>query len=968
MQPGRKALVGRDPEIRLLHAAAERVRSGLRSALVIEGDAGIGKSSLVTEFATTHLAQGWRMIRMRCAEPDMERPLVAVVDGVQTLVVDLRAAGLDAPVELHDAVEQFRSSFRVDRTDGRQAGERILSLIVDGLSELANQSPLLIVFDDIQWIDDLSAQLLWTLTRTERSGQTLLLACTRPTARESVVSLRRALDALGVDTTTLSPLSKTDAEALALRFVPEVDAAIYDLLHDAGGNPFFITELLRGLGIYDSEAAGPVDAIPASLRRIVMGRLLGLPETSVNLLLDAALLGESFEVADLCLIHSLDAAEVVFRLDVALHEQIVVGTGQRLRFQHALVQTILAESRADPIRRVRHREIAGLLQLGDRAATQIAEHHWKSTPYQSDYAHESLCQASKEVRTLSLESALVWAERARGCSSDRGEQLADQLDIAELLLLRGNLSEAEALCRSESVIPTTNDEELRLRSVLLAVTTMAGRARHGEALEHVEWILAQHREGEPMWVELMSSKAALLLMSGELERSIETAHEALAKNRVTNPPFVASRTYECLGLNAMLLGHVTESLALTKRAMETFDFQRNLLSEVMTPHFGRSLTMLSSRPIHEIEATLQAGIRECDRTGHGLARLHLEPFHALTHFVRGDLATAKSCVQSILDRNSDWRQADLGLVRSDESNERRAGRRESDRTLTTPAGRRSGSIGTAVGVSLPTVTGLAAYLAMMQDDVEQAITLADRTIVELLEGGAQAATADFAIWCAAGVYEANGDVAKARDLLVTIWELMAKQASLYTIAPDVVRLTVDSHPDVAAEVVALADARFERSGATLDRAHALACRGFFERDAKKLRQAAQSWESLGWLLSPTRVREFALSLESGAADPAEVEVVRSHWTRMEAVRPLRLLEVAYPIAKHRGRKAKERKHALSQTERMVALLVAEGLTNKEIAERLFISYRTVDSHVSHSLSKLGFNSRVQLAGFAMSEL
>jgi DNA-binding CsgD family transcriptional regulator/tetratricopeptide (TPR) repeat protein len=975
MQSGRTVLVGRDPEIRLLHAAAERVLAGSRSAVVIDGDAGIGKSSLVAEFLADlerPVADRWQVVHVQFAEPDTERPLVSVIDGLQTLIRNLQSSNVAVPAELFDAVDRFRNSSRVDRTDDTQSGERIVSLVVDGLSELGERWPLLVAFDDVQWIDDVSARVLWNLARSQREGKLLLLACARPTSRESVVTLRRALDALGVVTATLSPLSKEDSETLALRSVEMVGANIRDLLRDAGGNPFFITELLRGLDVVRGlEFEGGSDAIPSSLRRIVMGRLLALPETSMNLLLDAALLGESFEVTDLCLVHSLDAAEVVFQLDVALKEQILVGTGDRLRFRHALVQTIVAESRADPIRRVRHREIAERLAQGNRTATQIAEHHWKSHPYQSDRARACLRQASKEVRTLSLDSALVWAERAHGCANDRAEQFVDQLDIAELLLLRGNLTEAETICRSAGLSPANIAEEQRLRTVLLALTTMAGRTRHSEALEHVEWILAQYGEGEPMWVELMSSKAALLLMSGELARSIEIAHEALAKNPAANPAFVASRTFECLGLNAMLLGHVGESLAFTQRAMDTFDFQRNLMSEVMTPHFGRSLTMLSSRPIQEIEATLQAGIRECDRTGHGLARLHLEPFHALTHFVRGDLSTAQACVDSILSRNSDWRVTDPATDPVDRLNGNRQGRRASDRVLTTPAGRRAGGGGTADGVSLPTVTGLAAYLALMQDDISTAVELADRTIQELLEGGAQAATADFAVWCAASVYEANDDATKARDLLMMIWELMAKEASLYTIAPDVVRLTVDSHPDVAAEVVALADARFERSGAPLDRAHALACRGFFERDAKRLKQAAEAWESLGWLLPPTRIREFALRFsgdDSNTKDTADLELIRSHWTRMEAIRPLRILDAIHPRVTHRGRKPKERTHTLSQTERMVALLVAEGLTNKEIAERLFISYRTVDSHVSHSLSKLGFNSRVQLAGFAVSEL
>jgi DNA-binding CsgD family transcriptional regulator len=974
MQVDRAVLVGRDPEIRLFQAAAQRAGGGARSTIVVEGDAGIGKTALIESFAVQLIDDGWVRLVIQCGELDTERPFVPLVEGMRVLLDNLQAKGIPAPAELPDALEQFRMSFRTDRDDDRQSGERILSLVEDGLSELAEVAPVLVVFDDIHWIDEGSAKLLWSTARSRSSSRVLVVACTRPTQRETTTALRRALDDIGVVTTTLRPLSAQESELLALQSVEKVDARVRAVLRNADGNPLFITELLRSTDDPSSHEELSSTSIPESLRRIVMGRLLRLPELTMSLLVDAALLGESFDVVDLCLLHSVEPSEMVLGLEPALLERIVVGNGRRFRFQHGLVQTVVAESRADPIRRVRHREIGESLERAGRPATQVAEHYWMSVPYQNDRTRTLLRKASAEVRTLSLESALVWAERARRCASGREESFVDQLDIAELLLLRGNLTEAEAICRRAEVVPETVEEELRLRSVLLAVTTMAGRTRHSEALEHVDWILARHHEGEPMWVELMSGKAALLLLAGELESSIEIAHETLEKNLPSNPPFVVSRTYECLGLNAMLLGHVTESLALTQRAMDTFDFQRNLLSEVMTPHFGRSLTMLSSRPIGEIEATLQAGIRECDRTGHALARLHLEPFLAITHFVRGDLASTSGCVDAILDRNSDWRSVEW---ETGSDQDRQRGRRETDRFLMTPTGRRKSGIGTAGGVSLPTVTGLAAYLALLNDQIDDAVALADRTILELLEGGAQAATADFAIWCAAGVYEANGDPGKARDLLLTIWELMAKTASLYTIAPDLVRLTVESHPDVAREVVSLADARFDRSGAPLDHAHALACRGFLEHDPKRLRLAAQSWESLGWLLTPTRIRQFALELaaDSGGRsriDSNEVKRVRENWGRMEAVRPLRIFGLTHPVAPlssgARGRKPHERSTVLSQTERMVALLVAEGLTNKEIAERLFISYRTVDTHVSHALAKLGFNSRVQLAGFVMSEL
>jgi DNA-binding CsgD family transcriptional regulator len=280
----------------------------------------------------------------------------------------------------------------------------------------------------------------------------------------------------------------------------------------------------------------------------------------------------------------------------------------------------------------------------------------------------------------------------------------------------------------------------------------------------------------------------------------------------------------------------------------------------------------------------------------------------------------------------------------------------------------------AGGVALPTATGLFGLIEMLQGRSTEAKTLADRALEELLAGGASAGSADFAVWCIACVNEALGDVTTARDLLVGIWELVARDASLFTIAPDLVRLTRDERPEFALDVVQRTETRAAGSGAAFDRANALASRGLYEQDPMLLERACLAWDELDWTLPQARMRTFATDMAATECNPAElsvhVERAMSAWERMEATHPVTVLQQRHRRIVARGsRPAKPTSgpESLSQAERTVVALVAEGITNKEIAQRLYVSHRTVDSHVSHALAKLGLTSRVQLASFAVSQ-
>ena len=972
-------LIGRTPELRHLTASIERVRGGHATVTTIEGEPGIGKTKLLTELRSRVTAEGWHVLDCRCDALDVERPFVALIDALDELCEEL---GPDAPDELTEVnallrrmtlgsgpptSEHAKSTPAADSPGGSNhvnSGAHITALIVEGIHEVARTTPILVVFDDTHWIDEASASVLWGIVRRRRTSKVFLVASFRSSDREAVQAMRRGLDSHGAANLVLAALPLIEAEELASELLGDQSPfALPEILAAAAGNPLFITELIRGQFDHlerrnltvegpngaDQTPAGP--AIPAALRSLVLRRVSELPRVAQTAMVDAALLGTTFDLHELADIRDMSFDELAEALRPATVLRLLVDSDGRTAFQHGVVQTIIAEQDPTAIRRERHRRIADRLAARGANTARIAEHHWLAGPTLGRSGLVWLRRAGQEVQSLSLAASLAWFERALEHAVDDGERFDVQGEIAALLLLIGRVSEAEALCRSLVTESATVDQKIRVHTLLAIVTTMAGRTRAEEALRHVGRMEELLPPRDVRRVGTLGWRASLRMFSGYLDEAELLARRALTidVDGQREPNLV--RAHESLGLILLLRGDIAESQSHTSRALELFDTYNNMFDASMMPHFAHAMALFSTNDAVDIIAVLQDGFDACERAGHGLARLHLEPLMAICHFVRGDLLIARTLAEKTINRDEDWR---------------------------------TGS------VALPTATGLCALMELLRNDLPAALALAARALDELLTGGAQAGSADFAVWCIACVREANGEVDAARDLLVGVWELVAKDASLFTIAPDLVRLTYKDRPDFALDVVTRTQTRAVRSGAALDRANAEASRGFLEQNPAALELAAQAWLQLGQRYPATRIREFAADMALAQGDNAtfriQIDRATTVWETMDAIQPLKALYQRHPRHPRHPRDHGDTRNpgdprtgvrrsirpsrpttgpdALSQAERAVVRLVADGLSNKAIAQRLYVSHRTIDTHVSHALAKLGVSSRVQLAKFA----
>jgi DNA-binding CsgD family transcriptional regulator/tetratricopeptide (TPR) repeat protein len=960
-------LVGREPELRKLRAIAERTRSGVNAVVTIDGESGIGKTTLLAALREQLASEGWMVLDCRCAEFDSDRPFSPLIAALDELT---HSAGSVAPIELADAaamVKQPQTSL-----DAQHSGDRLRCLIVEGIHDLAKVVPVLVMFDDAQWLDDATAQVLWAITRRNRRNAILTVSAFAPSVRDSVQILRRGLDSDRASTLILNPLTNAEAEELGeLTLGKPLTNRTRELVRSTGGVPLLVTELLsdekldasspengsrHGSGDDSADDSGDdfrdglqgMLSVPMGLTALVMRRLAGLPTLTRNLLDDASLLGREFRLDELAALHQLDLDAAVSVLTPALELRILVSRSSTIAFQHGLIQHIVANNIPELVRKRRHRQLA--LALADLGAdsVRVAEQHWSSAPLFDEQAAAVMQQAASDVQRLSLEAALVWAERAVSALPLGTSRFDLQMQRANLYVLLGQAADAELICDEPATVPTTTDDHIRLLGTRTALATMSGRSRQDEGMKSLDEMLTLIGENDPRYIETLGWKALLFVFRGDLVQARECANEAIRLAGTVDMPSMLCRPYEALGLSSLLAGDSHEAQRYTAIALELFSDHRNVLADVMMPHFARAMTLLATRPIEEAIDVLQQGCAVCDKAGHLMARLHLEPLLSISYFARGDMLIARASAEFTLERNKDWR---------------------------------------ARGVALPTATGLAAYTSMLFGDMETARTLAERALEELFEAGAQATSADFAVWCIAGVAEADGQIDRARDLLTGVWELFAKEASLFTIAPDLVRLTRLERPEFATEVVERAEARAQRSGTPLDQAHALSTRGLLEQRVELLDQAAYAFDEIHWLFPATRTRAFALDIALAQAQvqsqPTETESlpaindakrrltdVLSGWELMETNQPVQVLKTRFAgstLANVKGRSRRPTKgpEALSRAERAVVELVGQGLTNKEIAQQLFVSHRTVETHVSHALSKLDATTRLQLAKFAL---
>jgi hypothetical protein len=365
LAPGGELLVGRHPELAHLQAVAQQVGAGRAAVVVVEGEAGIGKTRLAEAAAEAGRAAGWTVAWSRCADD----------------------AGAPALWPWTQALEQLgQAELTPGGEDDADAARFHLFQDLRGrLTAAAATTPVLVVLDDVQGADTTSVQLLGLLARHLPRAPVLLVVTARTVGEqlpEAVIDcLARLAREPSASILRLSGLGTDDVAALlTAQLGSPGDRSLASAVHDrTGGNPFFVVELSRWMvGAHDLH----LDSVPVppSVGEVLRTRLNRLPTATREVLELAAVSGREVTL-DLLEAAGTPAEEALTALDSAVAVGLVVEGTQpwSWRFTHALVQEVLV-SGLPALRRARlHARLgAALEQRGpqDDALVERLAHHF----------------------------------------------------------------------------------------------------------------------------------------------------------------------------------------------------------------------------------------------------------------------------------------------------------------------------------------------------------------------------------------------------------------------------------------------------------------------------------------------------------------------------------------------------------------------------------------------------------------
>ena len=436
-------LRGREVEIRVLREALARVSAGRSAIVLIEGEAGIGKTRLLEQALEDACGRGMQVAAGRAEELEQTRPFGLVADAFECTVSspDPRRAAIAGLLAWRS--DGDRSPVTVTSDPGLQY--RAVDAITDLAEELALGRPLVIGADDLQWADPSSLLTLAVLGRRLGDVPVALFGCFRPAPHTAELErLAGALEAVGARQLALGPLADVAVRELVAESVAaNPGPALLAGLAGAAGNPLFVIELLGALRqegaieIVDDRAEVARVELPPTLRLTILRRLSFLPEATLQTLRDASILGSVFSLTDLAVITGRPAVALSVALAEAIRAGVLADDGARIRFRHDLIRDALYEDIPGSVRRGLHREAGQRLAQSAAPAPQVAEHLARAATAGDAEAITWLTRAAREAAGTSPAVAADLLGQAIGLM-DRADPGRDRLLPEQALsLLRG---------------------------------------------------------------------------------------------------------------------------------------------------------------------------------------------------------------------------------------------------------------------------------------------------------------------------------------------------------------------------------------------------------------------------------------------------------------------------------------------------------------------------------------------------
>lgn len=915
-------IVGRARELAMIRQALDDTRDGTGGCHVILGPPGIGKSTLLRAAGDYAFERDIAVAAREAFRHDLAAPLVTIAGALRACSPPTgEFAWMSSPEE---------------RDTGNYAK---IYRLRDSLERYAAIRPLLIVIDDAQWMDELSALAVRELVPSLASSPVrwLLAGRSQPADTPGWQTLNWLADR---GTTILLDVLDEDATArLCERVVgTRVDNTVLALAAGCGGNPLRIEHLLsallttRQLMIIDETATVVGEDLPSSFVDTVREIMSVLSPDAQWLLRAASVLDRPFDIESAARLMGHDPIDLFKLIDEVLASGILVDAQDGMTFHHDLVhqavRSTLGATRAQHL----HREAAALAREQGRPTAEIADHLLRSGRTGTAAAVEMLRGTASAVATT-----------APGAAADLMLQALHAIgedDPARPEVIAGAVGLLAAAARVEQA-QDLGEQALRAglapRTKATLLLGLAEASKHAgqnaKAARYAEDGLSQ----PAVSLEIQAQLQAILAHAAFYQDDYAAADVAgAAANRIggEHDPGAAVFGLTARSLVAQAQGRLDEAYTHAVTATELAD-RTGETALRRHPRIWLANALTSLGRFDEAEKALRRGRQEAD----GLGTAWAQP---LLHYYSAALLTARGRLDDAVA------EADAGVTLTEQL---------SAYQLTVPL------LGTLI------------RLAVLRGDLEQAHGFR-RRMNGLVATGITAPPEDVE-WAEASLVAADGSPEHAFSLITRVYDTLPERPTLIAQDPGaaatLVELALAADDRVRATAAAVATARLARNN---PRSRALAgaaahAEGLLRRDPRQLRAAIVEFRQLGRPLTLAAAlhdaavlgRDFdeRVTVRAWYDEAAELlTTAGAHGARQRLERSLG----AWRGTSIPGSATADKEPCLpqlSRAERQVAMLIARGMTNIVAARQLHISPHTVDSHLRKIFVKLEIHSRVELA-------
>lgn len=908
-------IIGREEELALLEQRLGAIVDGGTSAVVLEGDPGIGKTTLFRAGVSSARERGYTVLACRPSAPEVPLAYAGLGDLLEPVGPDVLGA---LPPPQREALE---IALRLRDVGAAPADPGTISVAFRNvLRELSAAQPLLVAVDDAQWIDSPSAAALeFAARRLELEPLLLLMTVRRDAGAEPKVDLERAQLDGRLTRVELGPLGLEQLSQLIQRRLgrslsrPE----LIRLREASGGNPFYALELARAASAHDSARAGEPLELPETLRELVDRRLAAL-SAPVRRILEVTAAAPDPTVA-LVAAASGGHGDISTALEEAVAAAAIELDGDKVRAAHPLLAAGAYSRVAPPRRKGLHRKLASLVDNPEARARHLA--------LGTDGPREDAAAVAEDAARLAA------ARGAPGTAAELCEQAirltprsrTEARAARELALVRYHLASGD-LSRARATLSTLRGELSQGPAraevlVLLARIEPVG----GPRLELLEEAQAEAAGNTKLLSLIHHLRGSEWMSRGEAHRALRDLRQALALADECGDAGAIAAAITSLVMAEPSTGHATPGLLERALSLEPAPDDPSLIYSVGS---ALALIRLYQGRLDEARTLSERLLADAAALGNEAGRMQGLRLLAQVDFRAGDWEVADrhaiearelmlqigpqptvTYIKAVID-------AHLGRV--DEA-------RKAAREWIAYCARVNSFYGRIQHTS---VLGL---LELGLGNADAADRLFRPLVDELVRSG-WAIEVFFPSGEPIDALVAVGELEPARDL-VDRFQREGGVFDSHWIAAAAERcrgLVLAAEGDLAGAQDAFesALAAQEQNGWPFERARTLLALGQMQRRAKHRRAARESLRTA-----------LAVFDELGA-------VLWARQTNAE-------------LARIGGRAPGSGE--LTPTEERVAALVAEGRTNKEAAAALYLSPHTVEGHLSRIYAKLGIRSRTELA-------